>query len=464
MTKKLLYILIGLIAFSFGIFGAFSSLKLLIVAVAGLFVLLLIFMDYEKVTYFVGLYTVLDFIMRKVISSAFLAGYWDELFLIFCFMLWFYKWFVYRKQKPYKWTPMDFPIMIFFGVSIFLLLANSPDMRIGIDGLRAVIQYIFWYFVVIQLLKSTNAAKHFIYVLVLTGGALALHGVFQYVTGVANPTKWQDKAEMAVRTRVFSIFGTPNVLASLLVLLIPLSIALVLSEKNRIKKLIFICTTLLMSASLVFTFTRGAWLAFIIVIFIFVFLKDKRFILPSVFALIIGSVLIVIFIPSVANRVLYLISPEYLASSAKGGRIFRFVESLYLIKNNLWFGLGLGQFGGSVALNNKIPGAFSVDNYYVKTAVEMGLLGFSAFCIMIYNVIIWSIRTIVNLKDKYFKTLAIGAFSGLCGVLIHNFTENMFEVPTMTVYFWSIVAFIMFIRYSNDMDNSIGNPSGALKQ
>ena len=193
MTKKLLYILIGLIAFSFGIFGAFNSLKLLVIVGAGLFVLLLIFMDYEKVTYFVGLYAILDFIMRKVINSAFLAGYWDELFLIFCFILWFYKWFIYRKQRPYKWTPMDFPIMIFFGISIFLLLANSPDMRIGIEGLRAVIQYIFWYFVVIQLLKSTNAAKRFIYILVLTGGALGLHGVYQYITDVPNPPSWQDK-------------------------------------------------------------------------------------------------------------------------------------------------------------------------------------------------------------------------------------------------------------------------------
>ena len=139
---------------------------------------------------------------------------------------------------------------------------------------------------------------------------------------------------MAVRTRVFSIFGTPNVLASLMVLLIPLSLALFISEKNRSKKIIFGCTTLIMLASLVFTFTRGAWLAFIIVVFIFVFLKDKRLILPSIFALIIGSALIAVFMPSVANRVLYLISPEYFASAAKGGRIHRFLESLYLIKNN----------------------------------------------------------------------------------------------------------------------------------
>ena len=90
----------------------------------------------------------------------------------------------------------------------------------------------------------------------------------------------------------------------------------------------------------------------------------------------------------------------------------------------------------------------------------MGLMGFSAFCIMIYNVIIWSIRTIVNLKDQYFRTLAIGAFAGLCGVLLHNLTENMFEVPTMTVYFWSVVAFIMFIRYSNNLDNGISSPIG----
>ncbi|HBR03039.1 MAG TPA: polymerase, partial [Ruminiclostridium sp.] len=108
--------------------------------------------------------------------------------------------------------------------------------------------------------------------------------------------------------------------------------------------------------------------------------------------------------------------------------------------------VGLGHFGGAVAMNNKdlIPNTFYMDNYWLKTAVEMGTMGIIAFAVLILTLIVWSIRSVKHCKDYDTRLITAGCFSGLCGVLVHNLIENVFEVPYMVVYFWVIAAILLY--------------------
>ncbi|MCX8131251.1 MAG: O-antigen ligase family protein [Clostridia bacterium] len=448
--KKLLYILIGLAGILLGIIGAFTHVLLPVGIIAAVSMGVLILLDYQRVTYLLAFYIIIDFILRYVMQVPFLGGNWDELLFVVCVMLWFYKWLVYRKQKAYFWTPLEFPLIFFIGVGILLLLVNSPDMRIGLEGFRAVFEYLLWFFVTVQLLRTPTGAKRLVYMLVFVGGLLGLDGVHQYIVGVEMPGNWVDKAEVAVRTRVFSIAGNPNALASLMVLLTPLSISLVFFEKKLGKKVLFGAIALIMLACLVFTFTRAAWIGFIFALIVYVFVKNRRMLIPALAGMAVGGVIISFLVPSVADRIAYLISPEYMVSSSKGGRVKRWIEGLYMLKQNPLFGMGLGRFGGAVAVNNKIPGAFYMDNYYVKTAVETGIVGLSAFLVLIYNLVIWNIRAIRNLKNTRYVNIAHGAFAGMCGVLVHSAAENVFEVPMMAVYFWVMAGIVMFLAYMNN--------------
>lgn len=445
IVKKSVYLIITLFGLLIGAVGAFVSIKLALAAAACLVMLLIILIDFETVTYITALYVFIDYVFRNYIGSATIAGHWDELLIILCIGMWFYKWFVYRKEKPYKWTPIEYPLLFFIGISLFLLLFNSTNMQIGIEGFRAVVEYMLWFFVIMQLLRTPTGAKRILYLLVLVGTILGLHGIYQYVTHVPVPLTWIDRAEMGVSSRAFAIMGNPNALASLQVLFIPVSVSLVFYERKLIKKIIFSITALIMTACLVFTLTRSAWIAFALALMIFVFSLNKKLFIPFTIVFIVAASAVAIFIPSVRNRIVYLISPEYFISSSKGGRIFRWKKGLkLLLEDNPWLGVGFGRFGGAVAANNKMPGTIYMDNYYIKCVVETGFIGLSAFLLLIYNVIIWSIRTILNLGKSRYGYLAKGIFAGLCGVLFHAFAENVFEVPAVTVYFWIMTAIMMF--------------------
>lgn len=451
MDKKTIAILIlsGLIT---GIIGAFIPTVLLLGAIAAFLFTAAMLLDYTKFLYVLCFYVLIDYVFRYIINSTLLAGCWDELLLIFAVFLFLYKWIKYRKNPAYAATPLDFPIIFFIMIAFCLFFINSPLLAIGISGLRQVVQQILWYFIAVSLIASAKNVRWVLYIAVFIGGLLGLHGIYQYITKAEMPSYWVDRLESGISTRVFSIIGSPNILGSLMVLLIPISVSLIFSEHKLPKKFLFGIITLFMCATLVFTSSRSAWIGFVVAMAVYFWLKDKRLIVLLVLLLFTAYALV----PTIAGRINYLISPEYLVSSAAGGRVARWTIALNMLRQNPLFGVGLGQFGGAVAQNFKIPNAFYVDSYFLKIAVEMGLVGFCAFCILIYNVLAWGIRSVKRINDSLNLSMAQGIFAGIAGVIVPNLVENVFEVPMLLAYFWFFNALLMFLGFilPNTSDNT----------
>lgn len=455
VKNKTLAILILLFSLA-GILGAVVGIEKILMLFIVLAITGLVFANYQIIAYFLCLYPFIDFVLRSYVPS--FASIWDELLFIAMFFVWGYKYLKYRDQEGVKQTPLDLPVILFLTAMVVVLIINSPDYRISLEGFRAVIQYILWYFVVIQLLKDTKGAKRLCLLFVIVVSLMAIHGVYQYIIGVEMPAGWVDSKEAGVRTRVFSILTSPNILGSLMTLALPLTLSFgAISESNK-KKVLFYFLALMMTGCLVFTFSRGAWIGFGVAILAYVFLKDKRLLIP----VIILGLLAIVLVPGIANRITYMLSPEYIESSLRGGRLVRWITGLKILEGTPVFGVGLGHFGGAVAINNELSylvgtetvETFYMDNYYLKTAVETGLFGLFAFVMLMYQIIINGLRTIRITTDKASKELEIGIFAGLFGVIVHNFVENVFEVPMMTSCFWLLVAVLMHFWYINYKDKN----------
>jgi O-antigen ligase len=228
-----------------------------------------------------------------------------------------------------------------------------------------------------------------------------------------------------------------------MVLCAPIGLGFAYGEKAWFKKAIYLLCSLAMLLCLVFTFSRGAWISFAGAIVVFGLLRDRRII--AAFA--IAGVLVFIFVPSVANRLLYMLSPTYIASSTRGGRIGRWDKAIQIIKNYPLLGMGFGRFGGAVAVRYEIAGTFYVDNFYLKTAVETGIIGIVSFLGLLISALRQGLRSIWMVQDKLLQDIGIGVFSGLIGVIAHNAVENVFEVPMMSTLFWILVAALVSMRY-----------------
>ncbi len=448
-NKKVVYI--ALIGLAIGFFCGGSPIASLGIIAFGAGVAIVL-SEYTAALCVLTGYGVIDYVFRTFIES--FASIWDEAFLCCLILLWIYKWITCRKEDNFKVSPMDLPIIIFISAMVIVLFVNSSDISIALEGLRAIAQYMLFYFVALQLIKDVKGARVVVCAFVIIAGIMALHGVYQYIIGVEMPAGWVDQNEEAVRTRVYSILTSPNIFASMLTLSTPMAVSLVFASENKKSKILFGVLALAMAASLVFTFSRGAWIGFAVAIMIYVFLKDKRLLIPCV----VLGILVVFLVPSVGTRISYMLSPEYIESSLRGGRLVRWLTGFRILEFYPVFGVGLGAFGGAVAINHEATllldteyiDTFYMDNYFLKTAVESGLFGLAAFVLLMYCVIINSYRAIKTSVGKLDRELSTGIMAGLCGVITHNLVENVFEVPMMTSLFWVFVAVIMGIWYYNN--------------
>ncbi|GBF35372.1 O-antigen polymerase [Desulfocucumis palustris] len=385
----------------------------------------------ETALWLIVLYPVADYLLRNISPLAALSGSWDELLFLFILLAWPLQMAV-RGGIYWRHTMLDIPIVVYMGIILFLYFLRSPDATLAAEGARVYIQYLLWYFVAANLLINRRQFDALITGIIGTAALLALIGILQYIIGVEMPAGWVDQAEAGVRTRVFSIVTSPNVLGSFLILIIPVTISRIINLKGNLPGRLFYAACLAaMLACLVFTYSRGAWLALAGGLALYSLLYSPKMLLVMVA----GGLGVLKFVPGIGSRMSYMFSSAYLDSSARAGRLARWSMGLDRLKENLWLGEGFGRFGGAVA-TRRIPGSFYVDNFYLKTAVESGLIGLLALLWLLLNTIRLGFATLRRLADGKARLLAAGILAGLTGVMLHNGVENIFEVPMMSAYFW----------------------------
>ena len=113
-------------------------------------------------------------------------------------------------------------------------------------------------------------------------------------------------------------------------------------------------------------------------------------------------------------------------------------------------------------VQDKIDGFtyFYMDNYYMKTLVEMGIIGLIFFILLLVVLLIAGFRSAGRCgrelpSDRALDSLVrnagndriicAGVLSGLCGVLVHCYYENIFEEPYMMAYFWGLAAALLYL-------------------
>jgi len=398
--------------------------------------------------YVFAFYLPIDWALRDVLKIAALASVWDEAFMLLAF---FYiageRMFGFEAGRV-KTTPADSGILLFMGVGLALMIAVSPRMYIAVQGYRATVQYILWFFLMVRLFRDRRDVMRLYRSLVLIAFLISLHGIYQFIMAVPIPSHWQTSTEVAVRTRVFSIFGSPNIMGSYMVLFAPMAAALAYSEKDIRMKICAWGFTVLMCFACLFTFSRGAWLGMAVAVLVFALLVDRRLLLLLV--LVAAGAMCV---PGVYNRIAFLFTEEFKEASARGGRAGRWLIGTTLLKEkHPLLGFGLGRYGGAVAMNNQVETRFDyyyLDNYYMRIMVEMGYAGLTAYLMMLGNTVLTALRCILRRRGDREGTSALcaGMLAGMCGVLTHCLYENIFEEPYMMAYFWGIAAMIVFMGF-----------------
>lgn len=391
----------------------------------------------ETALWLVILYPVIDFLLRSAPSPGFLSSGWDELLLLAVIAAWPAQ-MALRGRIRYRCTALDLPILIYAGLTLFLFFTRSGNVSLALEGARVYLEYLIWFFVGSNLLLNRRQFSALMRVMAVVAVLVAAVGIYQQITGVETPAQWVDRAEGGITTRVFSIVVSPNVLGSLLVMYIIVTGGLLLSTRNRLERWLYLGALAALAACMVFTYSRGAWLALGLAAAAFSLMYNPR-LLAFMAAL---SVAAANLVPGVSTRLGYLFSPAYVASSQRAGRLALWQTALDKFQQDPLFGSGFGTFGGAVAAR-RVPGSFYVDNFYLKTLVESGLIGLLALIWLLASALRGGYAAYKKIADSGLKTMAAAILAGLLGIAAHNGVENIFEVPMIASHFWLMAGILL---------------------
>lgn len=396
--------------------------------------------------FLIAAYWPVDYLLRDVLQIPVLSSLWDEALILFGFLWALHRHAMAKTPLRSRLNGAGLMVGLYLTLGVMLLACTASVLSINITGFRASMQYLLVFYLVLQLLRDERDFFWMYNVMVCVATVIALHGIYQFVVGVPIPSHWTDQAESAVRTRVYSTFSNPNIMGAYMILFAPMTIARAYETEDAAQKVLFWFCGICMCLSCLFTMSRGAWMALAIAAVFFAILVDRR-----LFLLILVGCVAACFLPFVRSRISYLFTDAFAASNARGGRARRWATALgYVEKADAWTGgLGFGIYGGAVAAQNPINPAYDymyVDNYYVKTLTENGIVGLCGLGAALLGIFWGGFRSIAR-SDKRKKPLCAGLLAGLLGVLIQSFFESIWEEPYMMALFFAMAGMLIWLGF-----------------
>lgn len=390
-------------------------------------------------------------IFAAVILLPFMPDMLNLLYMIFMVGVYLYK-ALFKDINPLTKEPMDLPILV-FALLILISTITSIDPLGSFRDLAIHLTAMGFMFVLVNSIKTKKDFNILITFLVIAATLVALYGLYQYKVGVDMEDKWVDAANNPdVKTRVFSVFGNPNILAEYLIMIIPISISLFWYSKKLHKKAIFLGISLILMLALVLTLSRGGWIGFAFGILIFVILIEKKLLL-SIIPLVLGGVY---FLPqSILNRIS---SIGNLRDSSNAYRLKMWDITLDIIRDNWLVGVGFGYipFKHTFETYIRTMPVYHSHNTYLQITGEMGILGLIVFLGLIFIIYKYSIKRLIKGEDRYIRTMAAGVLAGLAALLGHGAVESVLYLPRIIITFWTLVALLLALMRISGKPEEIG--------
>ncbi|EOC99538.1 O-antigen ligase family protein [Caldisalinibacter kiritimatiensis] len=377
----------------------------------------------------------------KIISLLFIA------FVVFTF---FIK-LLYKEDYFLRKSFVDIPILL-LAIVFIITTITSYNLQGSLRDLVIHIIAISFIYVIVNSIKTENQLNAILTTTVFTATIVALYGLYQYKVGVKVDDAWVDVANNPdLKTRVFSVFGNPNILAEYLIMITPISLSLFWVTKKIFKKIVFLATTLILIATLIFTFSRGGWLGFAFGIFVFVILVEKKLLISLIPA---GLLSIFIMPSAIINRILTI---GNLRDSSNAYRIKVWDITLDIIRDNWVSGVGFGYipFKETYVKYIRTMNVYHAHNTYLETLAEVGIGGFIIFIIMLFIIYKYSLMSYRKTDNKYLKVITAGLLASLSSILFHGLVENILYLPRIIITFWTIISFILVILNISSKENRV---------
>ena len=321
-------------------------------------------------------------------------------------------------------TPLNKAILFYILVCVlstgFGIMAGRVEMQTGFLFVLKYIEYFIIFFMMVNHVRSTDQIKRFVFCLFLTCFIASIIGILQIPAGGRVSAPFEGE------------MGEPNTFGGYLLFIGIVAAGLLARTDHSGTKQILVLLLLCIIPPFLFTQSRSSYLALIPALMALGFMADRRIIIVGV--LMVSILVSPLYLPTaVKNRIMHTFTQPEAKGQVKIGDIR--LDTSTSARLVSWK-KALEDFPKHPLLGHGITGYSFVDAQYPRVLVETGILGFMAFCYLLFSIFKVCLNNLKELKTPYFQGLAIGFFAGFIGIIVHALGVNTFIIVRIMGPFW----------------------------
>ena len=333
------------------------------------------------------------------------------------------------------------PWLMAFAGAVVLAWYLSPDRE---ESSRHLVFHLTCMLCVLILVTTVERREHIVRLLGISSAAMAAMacmGFYQRASGIEVNPMYVDMTldlNKGMPGRVFAFYENPNAFGEVLLLLLPLSFALILCARTWWGKALAACSTVMGCAAIAMTYSRAAWIGLAAAVLLFLLLWNKKVVPIVILAALAGTLLLP---DTVSNRILSIFSSSDTSTNSR----FPYYQAAWLfIQDHPVLGGGLGSdvVRELIKKGNYFTGAdvfVHCHNVYLQVWCETGAVGLLTFV----GGILWTIRQGIRavgaaLCSRQTRLAVIGSISALLGAMICGIADYLWNYPRVMLIFWFV--------------------------
>jgi len=369
--------------------------------------------------------------------------------LLFATLLWRARLDIGRqKLAAFMRTGPNLPILLFLGwVVLSCFLSHSAA---GVQEALRVGAGILLYFVVAYHFRRSEQLSKLFETLLFVGTAAALYGFAQFSTTQV--------------TRAAGPFADPQLLASFLMVLLPIVVVVAISEKSPGRQLAAQVAAVLMTACLLLTHTRSAWLgsaaglAVLAVLAVVAALRGRQrgltvrrheLVLPAMLFAAVG--------------VFLLMWPQASSIFDRAGTLSRISAdeswrmrdayrgaALEMVRARPLTGVGIGQFAYAqyryTHVGTTLDGIGShpslsenAHSLWLQTAAELGIPGALLLLSALVAFLVAGVRRASGMDPGIRRNLLMGAIAATVAFAVDGIASPSWALAQVSMFFWLVL-------------------------
>jgi putative inorganic carbon (HCO3(-)) transporter len=354
-------------------------------------------------------------------------------------------------------TPIHLLVFLYWGIAA-VATALSPVKKAALNDLLTLTLYLLLFALCARVLRLPRLRSWIINIYLATSLVVSFYGMRQWRFGAPPLATWVDpESTLSKTTRVYSYLGNPNLLAGYLLPAVVFSLMAIFVWQGWMKKALAFTMLGINAACLIFTYSRGGWIALVVAILtataLLIYWWGLRmppfwrvWSLPILLGSLLGILLLAfIFVEPVRLRVLSIFADRDDSSNNFRRNVWDAVFEMIRDRPIIGIGPGHNSFNKIYPFYQRPRyTALSAYSIFLEVTVEMGFVGLACF--------LWLIIVTVNTALMQLRRLRqsaniqgfwlIGALATLMGMLAHGTVDTIWFRPEVNTLWWLIVALI----------------------